>query len=262
MFCPKCGAQNADEAKTCAACGAEMPQAQQPAQPTQMPMATALRTSPMAIWSLVLGILGFTCVAAIPGLILGIVSIRQINQKPRELAGKGLAIAGIVLSAVGMCCFALIATMSAILFPAFKQATEAAIRSTCQSNVRQLSNAAKMYLSDWNDTYPPAAQWSDALKPCVAAITTEYRSTYRCPAAPAKACGYALNEALGGQPEGVLMSPSETVQFFESDLGWNACGGAGAMITQPRHRAFTIGYADGHVMMVSPGSESGLRWTP
>ena len=49
---------------------------------------------------------------------------------------------------------AIIAILAAILFPVFARARKAAMASTCQSNLKQIGNAMKMYLSDWDDTYP------------------------------------------------------------------------------------------------------------
>jgi hypothetical protein len=56
------------------------------------------RTNGQAIASLVLGILGFLTLSAIVGIILGIVALVRIRRVPQK--GKGLAIAGIVLSAL------------------------------------------------------------------------------------------------------------------------------------------------------------------
>jgi prepilin-type N-terminal cleavage/methylation domain-containing protein/prepilin-type processing-associated H-X9-DG protein len=49
---------------------------------------------------------------------------------------------------------AIIAVLAAILFPVFARARKAAQASTCQSNLKQIGNAVKMYLTDWSDTYP------------------------------------------------------------------------------------------------------------
>ena len=58
------------------------------------------RTSGLAIASLVLGIVGFFCsiFTSIPGIILGIVGLGKISKSGGALTGKGLAIAGIVVS--------------------------------------------------------------------------------------------------------------------------------------------------------------------
>lgn len=254
MFCTKCGAQNADDLRVCAACGADLPQQPQPTQ-MQPPIVAAPKTSPMAIWSLVLGILGFcTCITAVPGLILGIIGMKQCNEKPNEFTGKGLALAGIILSVVAMIISLL---LSAVLFPVFNRARHAAGQADCQANVRQLGTSIKMYLTDWDDTYPPAASWCDATKDYA-----KNPNAYVCGAAKDKACGYAFSAALGGQPEGVVRSAFSTPLVFESDRGWNGSGGRDAMITQPRHMFINVGCADTHVQPVFAGTESTLQWNP
>lgn len=155
MFCPNCGAQIANDSKVCEACGAELSQQTQPVQPVAPQAEFTPRTSPMAIWSLVLGILGFfTCITAIPGLILGIFGLNQINGKPQEYVGKGLATAGIILSVVGVFFFALIAIFAAILFPVFARAKESARKASCLNNLKQCSQALKMYADDYDGMMP------------------------------------------------------------------------------------------------------------
>ena len=92
MYCSQCGKENPDNALSCSSCGRPLAWPGPPAGPP--------KTSGMAVASLVLGILGFLCgLPAIPGLILGIVALSQISQSRGQLAGKGLAIAGICVSA-------------------------------------------------------------------------------------------------------------------------------------------------------------------
>ena len=63
---------------------------------------------------------------------------------------------------------AIIAILAAILFPVFAQAKEAAKRTSCLSNVKQIGTAMQMYLNDYDDMTPlimgprggnPAPQW-------------------------------------------------------------------------------------------------------
>ncbi len=49
---------------------------------------------------------------------------------------------------------AIIAILAAILFPVFAKARKAAQASNCESNLKQIGSALKMYLADWEDTYP------------------------------------------------------------------------------------------------------------
>lgn len=49
---------------------------------------------------------------------------------------------------------AIIAILAAILFPVFAQAREAARKSTCQSNLKQIGSAIAMYVQDYDETFP------------------------------------------------------------------------------------------------------------
>src|SRR5882757_667374 len=50
---------------------------------------------------------------------------------------------------------AIIAILAAILFPVFAQAREAARKTACLSNVRQIGAAYMMYAQDFDESFPP-----------------------------------------------------------------------------------------------------------
>jgi len=50
---------------------------------------------------------------------------------------------------------AIIAILAAILFPVFAQAKEAAKKTACLSNLKQIGTATKLYLNDYDDVYYP-----------------------------------------------------------------------------------------------------------
>ncbi len=50
---------------------------------------------------------------------------------------------------------AIIAILAAILFPVFARAREAARRSACLSNMKQIGIGLAMYLQDYDQTFPP-----------------------------------------------------------------------------------------------------------
>lgn len=52
---------------------------------------------------------------------------------------------------------AIIAILAAILFPVFAQAREAARKTACQSNLKQLGSAFMMYIQDNDERYPQAS---------------------------------------------------------------------------------------------------------
>jgi prepilin-type N-terminal cleavage/methylation domain-containing protein len=49
---------------------------------------------------------------------------------------------------------AIVAILAAILFPVFAQAKEAAKKTTCLSNLKQIGTSFGLYLADWDDQYP------------------------------------------------------------------------------------------------------------
>jgi hypothetical protein len=67
--------------------------------------------SGLAVASLVLGIVGiFTCYLLLPSIlaaVFGVVAMRQIAQRPHELTGRGLAVAGVVCGAAILAAFVL-----------------------------------------------------------------------------------------------------------------------------------------------------------
>src|SRR5947208_16218835 len=58
---------------------------------------------------------------------------------------------------------AIIAILAAILFPVFAQAREKARQTTCLSNLKQLGLGFRMYLQDYDDTFPGRACGVDSL---------------------------------------------------------------------------------------------------
>lgn len=54
---------------------------------------------------------------------------------------------------------AIIAILAAILFPVFAQAKEAAKKTSCLSNVKQIGLGFMMYLGDYDDVLPRSAYW-------------------------------------------------------------------------------------------------------
>jgi hypothetical protein len=103
MFCPKCGAQTVQGNSYCQKCGAALAQpaaAPQPQAYTAPPVSgqvmSAVKTSGMAIASLIMGILGMSLLA----IIFGAVGLGQIKRSNGAVKGKGLAVAGIILGIV------------------------------------------------------------------------------------------------------------------------------------------------------------------
>lgn len=85
---------------------------------------------------------------------------------------------------------ALIAVLSALLFPVFHAARERARVTVCKSNMKQIGAAFQLYLSNWDDTYPFAFNPMRGVKgvneslPSWKALLLPYLKSpgvYRCP---------------------------------------------------------------------------------
>ena len=248
------------------------PEGQQPPPPEQPPVNTTepappCRTSGMAIASLVLGILGLcTCVTALPGLILGIIALVQTSRNRECLRGQGLALAGTILSGIAVL---LTPMFAAILFPVFARARDKAQQTCCMDNAKQLSAALMMYEDDWDNRYPLAANWNEALAKYVkpGKSPNAWRKESRpwvCPAAKNKTePSYAMNDKLSGIEESKINFLADTVAIYESESGRNQADGPGLFPNPPRHReGHAIGFADGHVKMVGPYETTALIWDP
>jgi predicted Zn finger-like uncharacterized protein/prepilin-type processing-associated H-X9-DG protein len=111
-----------------------------------------LKTSGMAIASLVCGILGCLPFCGLLALIFGIIGITQ--TKPGMARGRGMAITGTVLGAF----FLLLifpAMLISILLPSLNKAREAANRAKCASNMHQIGLAILLYQNANQQVYPP-----------------------------------------------------------------------------------------------------------
>lgn len=157
------------------------------------------------------------------------------------------------------------ATLAAILFPVFSQAKEAAKRSECVSNVRQLSAAMLMYVDD-NDAHFPKRidgtdnedvdQWIDMIQPYVKAGPGKTSPLSKClDFVPAPGLmdgygkknitgwGYGMNGHLHASDtpvsDSVIVSSAETALIGDSTLG--------DFYARPRRRTRTA-YANSNVV--------------
>jgi hypothetical protein len=215
----------------------------------------AAKTSGMAVASLVLGILGlFTCGGtALFGLVLGIVALVKVNNSRGALSGKGLALAGIIVS--GFFLF-MVPVFAGMLLPALASAHNKARQINCINNEKQLALAIRTYSADNANHFPPAATWCDAIKASVASD-----NVFRCPAVDGSdKCDYAYNAKLDGM-DASNVNP-QTVLIYESDAGWNGHGGPESLAAARHHGKMVVAYADGSVQTVSASQIGSLHWDP
>jgi hypothetical protein len=120
MQCPACGAQNSEDSNFCKSCGMALAKTGKhdgliPSVASQ-PAAEHVRTSGLAVTSLVLGVIGLIfSFLGILAIILGAIAISQINREP-DLEGRGLAIAGLVLGIIDIAVWLLVIIFASSLF--------------------------------------------------------------------------------------------------------------------------------------------------
>ena len=123
-------------------------------------------TLPLAVWSLVLGILGLGCCgifSGIPAAICGHKAQAKIKASNGTLDGAGMALAGLILGyvAIGLT-VVLIPIYSAIAIPSFMSAREAARKANCNNNLRLIDHAKQQFATSHanvTDSYAPT--WSE-----------------------------------------------------------------------------------------------------
>jgi len=106
-----------------------------PTTPGTLPTGPAAeRTSGMAVASLICGLLMCVFPASIAAVILGIIALNQISNPVRRLSGRGLAVAGIILGALG-CTLVPLALLIGIMLPAL---------SAARTTARQMQNSTHL----------------------------------------------------------------------------------------------------------------------
>lgn len=163
---------------------------------------------------------------------------------------------------------AIISLLAAILFPVFARARENARRSSCQSNLKQLSTGLLMYVQDNDERYPFAADenpadptrllfWPDYIEPY-----TKSSQIFRCPSSPTKDRNsqygnYAGNRSLlrdgdiptaVTQPMAAVVKPDSVYAIFDGGNIRLDLAGAHAP------RGSTLAYVPG----TGPGSANNL----
>ena len=125
-----------------------------PYQPPALGGGESTSTSGKAIASLVLGLAScvLVCFTAIPGLILGIMGLGDINRSQGRIGGKGLAIFGIVLSSMGMV-WSFVAILIGLMLPAVQAVRTTARKTQSINNMRQLTLGMLNYEST-NRAFP------------------------------------------------------------------------------------------------------------
>lgn len=107
------------------------------------------KSSGLAVWSLVLGILSVTVCSlfsGVPAVICGHLASGRIKRSNGQLTGAGLALAGLITGYISIgLSLLLIPMMLAIAIPNFVKARHTAQTALCINNLRQLDAAIQQF---------------------------------------------------------------------------------------------------------------------
>jgi hypothetical protein len=104
----------------------------------------------------------FWCpLATIAGLVISIIAWARASKEPARFGGKGLAIAGTVIGAIGVVSSPLL--MIWMLLPALDQASGAANQLKCSTQMRAIVQGMIIYSQNHDDALPPADNWAQTL---------------------------------------------------------------------------------------------------
>jgi prepilin-type processing-associated H-X9-DG protein len=117
------------------------------------------------------------------------------------------------------------------------------------ANVRQICLAAMMLLQDSDEVYKvPPGDYKNALMPYV-----RNAAVFTSPLDKAGTVSYKFNSKLADVPLMRVARPAYTVMIYEGQEGRPAFRNGGKAV---------IGFADGHVRLISPQEAARLRWNP
>jgi competence protein ComGC len=166
MFCNHCGREVPDNSPFCNNCGANLatatPAVPYPVVPPPGPAET-VPTSGKATASLICGILGltiFSILTAIPAIIFGHMSRKEIRESGGRLKGDGMALAGMIMGYIATGLVVLIVPIliiAAIAIPNLLRSRMAANEASAVATVRTLNSASASY-AEKNNQYAESLQ--------------------------------------------------------------------------------------------------------
>ena len=100
-------------------------------------------------------------VGGVCGLALGLLALRQIRKSREPMRGRGLAIAGIVTSAIGMVVG--IPFSLAVIQPELDSSRRLAQVAEAQANARKLGMTLAFVVQDRDEMFPDPEHWAEQL---------------------------------------------------------------------------------------------------
>lgn len=221
-------------------------------------------TTGYAVASLVLGVLSLCSagLTAILGIVFGVVALGRIGASGGRIRGRGLALAGIGASVVGLLiglalCGMLVALMASadrrgrVEVSMGVQTVRPAPRQTVEA-VEHMLRAAQVYADAHDGCLPKAAAFPRALLPYI-----DRRHT-----GLPRGRTIAMNVHVAGRCLADLPDPGRTVVLFETSAGMARVGGPDLAKPAPGRDTVAVGFANGRTIVVPVGKLQEFIWQP
>ena len=143
ILCPYCKAIQPDEASICRQCGS----------PIELNLPP--KTSWKAVTSLMLGIFFWAFPFAIASIVLGHMSLKDIRNSGGKLAGRGIAMGGLVLGYVGIAVLPMILAVRFWILPKLMASPAEVNESSAITALGTIRQAAESYQRIYGNGYPP-----------------------------------------------------------------------------------------------------------
>ncbi len=170
MYCPKCNKENPDNAQTCQFCSSSLVENSETKQPVTVKIS---RLSIIALALAVLSILVFfpplVLLSGVLGrvvllfpllaVILGIISLVQIEKSGGKVTGRIFAVAAVLIP--------VFAGLSLVLIISILPVKSTAYRMVCGINLSDIGKAMIIYAGDYDEKFPRAGGrdsiWSNSI---------------------------------------------------------------------------------------------------
>jgi hypothetical protein len=139
--------------------------------------------------------------------------------------------------------------IAAILFPVFAKAKGGSLRQPCMGHLKQMVNASILYMADYDDYLPLAADWMDELQ-----LSRQVPEAYFHDWQGIKPgeYGYAFRGKASAKASSEFKNPTMYALIFDSMLtGRNAHGEPNTLPHPGRHSGCdNVAFFDGHVKRI------------